>query len=248
MSTLYDIDGNVIKIGLTASDKMPLLPIFGETTIIKHQGGNSANALRLAYNNGYKAVEGDVRFTSDNVPIMCHNSTIGGLNIDTSTLAELQAVDTVYTLDEWLTDCKKYNILAEIDFTKTYTQAQCETLVQHIKANSMTNRCTVECYIDSSMGYLSQYSPDLVLSVLGCRSTSIIDSLASIEDYCRAIICVIPHDDASKSLVSYAHSKGYLSRIWTASSTDTLPDVEVYLDMCADFVLTDNVKPSDIMP
>lgn len=245
---IYDINGNPIGMGGSTDKGLPYLPAFGETTLIKHRGGNSASDMATAFSNGYKSVEGDVRFTSDAVPIMCHDTTTGGLTISSNTLADLQEATTIYTLDDWLMDCKKYNILAEIDFTKTYTQAQCEILVGKIKDHAMTNRCTVECYIDSSAMRLAAYADDLILSVLGCRTNAIIDSLVDIADACRKIICVIPHDVASASLVAYAHKKGYLSRIWTNSTTDTVSVVENYLDMGVDFVLTDNVKPSDITP
>lgn len=240
---VYNKDGNKL-----IGNNLPLFDEFTRTNLIKHRGGNSASDLATAYNNGYRAVEGDVRFTSDSVPIMCHDATLGGLTIASSTLAQLEAVATVYTLDDWFTDCRKYNILAEIDFTKTYTASECALLVQHIHDKGMEGRCTIECYPTTSALDLINNSEDLILSLLSTSSTSGIDAVADISNKCRKVICVIAHDYASDSLISYAHKKGYLVRVWTGTGLDTVADVDGYLDMGADFVITDNCKPSDIVP
>lgn len=241
---IYDINGNVIG----GNNRTPIAPIFGETALIKHRAGNSASDMATAYTNGYKSVEGDVRFTSDAVPIMAHDATLGGLTIASSTLAQLQAATTVYTFDDWMLDCHRYNLMAEIDFTKTYTQTQCEILAEKIVNAGMTGRCTIECYMDTSATYLSNYSTDLVLSILESSTTSNIDLLSNFVNKSRQVIAVIAHSSATAELVTYAHSKGYLVRIWTGSTSDTVAQVKSYLEMGADFVLTDNAKPSDVTP
>lgn len=243
---IYDVNGNSVTV--SAQVKSPIAPIFGETALIKHRAGNSASAMATAYSNGYKSVEGDVRFTSDSVPVMSHDATLNGLTISSSTLAQLQAAGTVYTFDDWMLDCHTYNIMAEIDFTKTYTETQCGILAQNIVKAGMTGRCTIECYRGTSATYLSNNSTDLILSILESSSTSNIDLLSTFAAKSRQVIAVIAHDSASSSLVEYAHSKGYLVRIWTGSTSDTVSQVKSYLAMGADFVLTDNAKPSDITP
>lgn len=242
---VYDVNGNKI---LSGSGGIPLFYLLSANSLIKHQAGNSSSAFSTAYANGYQMMEGDVQFTSDNVPIMCHDASIGGLTIATHTLAELQAATTIYTLDNWLLDCKKYNVFADIDFTKTYTSSQCATLVQHISDAGMTNRVSIECGVSSSAPNLVANSEELILNILGASTTSAIDSFATIAAKCKLVIATIPHADATKALVTYVHGKGYLAKIWTGTSSDTKAMVEGYLNMGADQVLCDTVKPSDITP
>ena len=240
---VYDINGNPVT-----SDGIPLPALLGDTVLIRHKAGNSASAFKTAFNNGYKAIEGDVRFTSDNVPVMSHDATLGGYTIANYTLAELEALTTVYTLDDCLLDCKKYNVFLDIDFTKTYTSTQCQILVQHIENMGMIRRCSVECGMSTSVNDLTANSGELILNILGASTTAIMDTFATAAAKCRLVIATIPHADATAALVTYAHGKGYLAKIWTGTSSDTKAMVDGYLDMGADQVLCDTVKPSDIVP
>ena len=244
---IYDINGNALTTE-TSLNEIPVFYLLSTNSLIKHQAGNSGPAFAIAYNNGYRMMEGDVRFTSDSVPIMSHDASIGGLSIASHTLSELQAATVVYTFDDWMLDCKKYNVFADIDFTKTYTQAQCAILVQHIIDSGMIKRASIECGVTSSAPNLVSQSEDLILNILGASSTSAIDAFSSIAEKCRMVICTIPHADATKSIVAYAQSKGYLAKVWTGTSSDTKAMVEGYLDMGVDQVITDTVKPSDIVP
>lgn len=241
---IYDVNGNPLYIGRQG---LPLSGVLGENLLIRHYGGNSASNIATAYNNGLKAVEGDVRFTSDKYPIMSHDASVGGLTISTHTLAELQAVATIYQLEDCLLDCKKYNLFLDVDFTKTYTTEQCGILTGLIKDYGMVGRASIETFIDSSAGRIANISHDFIQNILGCRTTAAIDACDAFADKCALIICTIPHDDATQELVEYAHNKGYLAKIWTGGS-DTVSIVENYLDMGADQVLTNDIKPSDITP
>ena len=244
---IYDVNGNEL-IAEAKLSGVPLFPLVAENSLIRHQAGNSKSAFTTAYTNGYRAMEGDVRFTSDSVPIMSHDATLGGLTISNSTLAQLENATTVYKLDDWLLDCKKYNVFADIDFTKTYTKTQCGILVQSLEKIGMTKRASIECYIASSAIDLSDASEGLILNPIGMSTTSAMDSLSTIASKCALVICTIPHADATSTLVKYAHDKGYLAKVWTGTSSDTKAMVEGYLDMGADQVITDTVKPSDIVP
>lgn len=241
---VYDVNGNPLYI---SEQGLPLSGDLSENLLIRHYGGNSASNLATAYTNGLKAVEGDVQFTSDKHPIMCHDASTGGLNISTHTLAELQAVATIYQLEDCLLDCKKYNLFLDVDFTKTYTEEQCQILTTIIKDYGMVGRSSIEVFVNSSAVTISSISHDYILNILGCRTTAAIDACDTFADKSSLIICTIPHEDATQELVEYAHNKGYLAKIWTGGA-DTKAIVEGYLDMGADQVLTDSVKPSDIVP
>ena len=248
---IYDVNGNAIIEDVTNIVTPTFSASLNGNALIKHAICSHADFV-TAYNDGYKMMEGDVHFTSDGYMIVNHDSTLGGLTIASSTLAELQAVATVYLFDDFMLDCKKYNVFADIDFTKTYTQQQSATLVDHIIKAGMNDRCSIECYVSSSAVYLTNASTDLILNILGIRTTANADSCEPFEELSKCIIATIPHSDITTEIVQYCHQKGYITKTWTGaaagSGVDTKAQVEGYLDMGISQVITNSVKPSDIVP
>jgi glycerophosphoryl diester phosphodiesterase len=240
---IYDVNGNPID-AASYFGGLPHSPVLGQSFLIRHRAGNSHNAFATAYNNNYVAVEGDVRFTSDSVPVMCHDATMWGLTIASSTLAQLQNAGTVYTLEDWLLECKKYHIFADIDFTKTYTEPQCAILVETLENCGMTGQASIECGITTAKTRLVALSDKLILNVLGANSAEALEAFADIENYCRGIIGTIHRDLVTSTVVELVHSKGYTAKVWVDS--DTLSDVTGLLDIGVDQIIVDNTKPSQI--
>ena len=243
---IYDVNGNEIASGGGSGfPGLPLSPVLGTNFLIRHYGGNSHANFVAAVNNGYVATEGDVRFTSDEIPVMAHDSSVGGLSIATHTLAELEAVATIYKLDDWLLDCKKFNVFADVDFTKTYTNRQCEILVAHLGNMGMTGRASIECGI-SYATVLVQYSKNLLLNLLSATSEANINRFAAVEDSCKGIICTTAVESVNPSIVEFIHKKGYISKVW--NSSDSVASTTNYLNMGVDQVIVDTTKPSNITP
>ena len=76
---------------------------------------NTIEDFENAIKYGYKFLETDVHVTNDGYFVLCHDATIAGLTIAISTLAELQAVTEIATLDEFLMLCKKYDVVPVIE-------------------------------------------------------------------------------------------------------------------------------------
>ena len=243
---IYDYLGNLISGGGTSAGGagLPFSPIIGGNFLIKHRGGNSAAAFQQAVTDGYVSTEGDVRFTSDSVPVMSHDASINGLSIASHTLAELTAAGSVYTFDDWARDSRNHNHWMEIDFTKTYTDAQCAILAQKIKDWGIAHRCTIEAYLNTSAARLVSYADNLILTILGASSTSVIDSYSTIAENCDGLLVTMPVANLTAALVNYAHSKGYLVRVW--NENDSVSSTQSYFDMGADNIIVDTTKPSDL--
>ena len=133
---------------------------------INHRGFNSVapentlEAFKLSAINGYKYVETDVRFTSDNVPVLLHDATIdrtsdGSGNISTLTFAQARAFDfgswkhidytgvKIPSFEEFIYLCMCLNInpVIEIQASYTLTSAQVLMLLDIVKKYGMTDKC-----------------------------------------------------------------------------------------------------------
>lgn len=144
--SLYDVNGNVIPVdgGTTTIKKVPW------DTVI-HRGWvssvteNTLPAMYLTKQNGYDWAECDIRFTSDGVPVLAHNTTVTSedgtmvITVASSTLAELQAIVlethetfgeiTVPTLAEVL-DMARFNNLGIVIDVKTGGTENMATLAE----------------------------------------------------------------------------------------------------------------------
>ena len=137
--------------------KFPTSGLFAENQLIAHQGGdagesNTISNFESAIQNGYKMLETDVQFTSDDVAVLCHEDyiTVGGqnYNIADNTYAELVALKpNLATLEQFIKLCKRNNVVGELDFTKqSYTTTQQNYVVNMIKEYGVKGRVMITCY------------------------------------------------------------------------------------------------------
>ena len=167
MATLYDGKGNVITVSSGTAAASPAKLNFTKTTHgVNHRGYNTAPentlpAYRLSAEKGFSFVEADVRYTSDGVPVLLHESSLNhtARNADGTELAEtIYIKDITYeealaydygiwksadyagtkipTLEEFLILCKKLSLHAYLDM-KGGTAAQLEGVVEMVKAHGM---------------------------------------------------------------------------------------------------------------
>lgn len=106
--------------------------------IVSHQGNTQGdlNHCKLegyieAGIKGYDAAETDIRFTSDGIPVCCHDdsfvdrTTSETVTISANTLEQLQTHDfygsTIATFDSFVKVCKEYNMMCVVDQLGSYT-------------------------------------------------------------------------------------------------------------------------------
>ena len=137
-----------------------IYPIHG----VSHRGvqyqapENTMPAFRLSVTNGFKFIETDVQFTSDNVPILIHDTTVdrttdGTGAVNSFTLAQIEELDAgswfntsfagtkIPTLEEFLIFCKRTNVYPylELKSEATYTQEQVHIIVEMCRQYNMLN-------------------------------------------------------------------------------------------------------------
>lgn len=110
---------------------------------------NTMPVFEQAVKRGYVGVEIDLRVTSDNIPVLCHDATFGGLTIAESTLAELQSVTvgtgmwkaTIPTFDEFMYWAKCNNVEVYLD-CKISTEEATDLYFAVVKKYGMLDRVT----------------------------------------------------------------------------------------------------------
>lgn len=244
MRPLYDKDGDFIT--LMNNGGRPLSSIWAENQLIAHKGGNAGAANTIAnfeagIANGYKILEGDVRFTSDSVPVLSHDAKVSGYTIASYTYDALVAlVPTLARLDEFLILCKENNVCAELDFTKEYSDAQTTICYNTVKECGMLGRTMITTYT-SAINKLLTLDTDVIVCASSISTTSAVDALASIIASVRLCVCSIESTDVTQALVEYIHNAGCLVKPWTVNNSTTISTLWGY---GCDYIITDSVLPS----
>lgn len=248
---IYDVNGNIIS--SAGSSSRGISPVFFSNQLIAHKGGNSGAAntianFQAAITAGYKIVEADVRFTSDEVAVLSHDAsfTVGGVTytIASNTYADLVAVKPdLATLWDLLILCKKNGVVVETDFSKTYTNHQCDLLYSLLAKSNMTLNTMITSYA-TPIRYLLGLDANLIVCVSAVTTTAGVDAIQDILS--SAVYGGISTEYSSgfqSSLVEYVHSMGGFSKPWTVNSTSTIGTLFNY---GVDYIITDSVRPSDI--
>lgn len=247
---IYDVNGNVISSGGGVLSR-GVNPVFFDNQLIAHKGGNSGTANTIAnfesaITAGYKMVEADVRFTSDEVAVLSHDASfsVGGTTytIANNTYADLIAVKPdLATLWDLLILCKKNGVVVEIDFSKTYTNRQCDLLYGLLKKANMTLNTMITTYA-TPIRYLLGLDANLIVCVSAVTTTAGVDAIQDIIDSAvYAGISTEYSSDFQSSLVEYVHSKGGFSKPWTVNNATTIGTLWGY---GVDYIITDSVLPS----
>ena len=247
MNPLFDINGEYIN--LMNNGGRPVSSIFAEDNLIAHKGGNQGTAntianFETAIANGYKMLEGDVRFTSDSVPVLSHDATINGYTIASYTYNSLVAlVPSLASLEEFLLLCKQNNVVAELDFTKEHSDAQATICYNTISSCGMLGRTMITAYAET-VRKLIALDTDIIVCVSGVSSTSIVDEIADIIASVRLCVGSMEYGSSvTKALFDYMHSHGCLAKPWTVNSSSTIATL---FSNGADYIITDSVLPSSI--
>lgn len=146
---------------------------------------NTIPAFVFARKVGFRWVETDVQFTSDNVPVILHDRSIdrtsnGTGNIDQLTYAEVREYDfgswknpiyagtKIPSFEEFIDWCKKSGVKPYIELKSdvAYTQAQIDILIDIVKSYGMLDQCTWISFGLFLLGYVHNTDPKARLGYL----------------------------------------------------------------------------------
>ena len=153
---------------------------------------NSLETFISAGHFGFPVCKGDVRPTSDNKLIMCHdggftfdgNGRITVYNSSDRTLIHNITHDTaveyeyagqesatennhyqkVTDIDAYLQVCKQYGMIAFITAREDYISTVCTELIAALKRNNMLNRAIINSYTAQTLSYIRMLDDNLPLS------------------------------------------------------------------------------------
>lgn len=244
--------GNLtVEGGSGSTTYRPIAPEFMRFNLISHRGEsihypeNTIVAFQAALDNGLLIQEGDVRMTSDNIPVLLHDSSIdrtsnGSGAISSMTYATVSQYDfgswknstftgtKIPTLEEFLYWCKEHNCLAELDLAERYFTTEQKRIIYNIVLNTgMLSRTLFTATADELTDYIS-FDNKIIVSVSGIKSLSIAESKLPNYTNLPLVFPSIPVANMSKELVDYIHSLGMMAKVWCIDSESQLATAKSY--------------------
>ena len=212
MSCPYFVDGQPFGLDFDqmVSDGIVRSGIKSHVKAINHRGyydapENTMPAFKESVLRGFKYVETDVMFTSDNVPVLLHDDTINrtarnadgteiSTEIDIGTIAYADLLqydfgiwkDTKYagtkipTLEEFFVFCRNTGLhpYVEIKSTKTYTEAQIQSLVDLAKRCGMRGKMSWTCMSKTYLEYIASYDPTARIGLATSGAPNVQDAIS----------------------------------------------------------------------
>ncbi len=225
-----------------------------EPEFVAHRGAwnlpgsaqNSIRALQLADSLGFFASEFDVWMTRDSVPVVNHDSTINGINIEQASYPEIKDQrlsngEAIPTLRQYL-DCAKNLKIRLVCELKAHDSARHEQLavdsiLAMVKEYGLTGRTD---YITFSYNAFKRFikqapAPAEVYYLTGELTPDQIKALGGHGiDYSLGTMRRHPE------WIDRAHELGLKVNIWTVTRPD---DIKWCIDHGADFITTNNPFP-----
>ena len=210
---------------------------------------NTLPAYKLSSQYGYTYVECDVRFTSDNVPVLIHDRDIsrtsnGTGNIDQMTYAQASQYDfgswksaayagtTIPTLGEFLNLCRSLCLIPYIEIKHdgvTFTQEQMNIILKTVKDYGMKDKAT---YLIDNSAILAMLASVDDTSRVGYLTGSITASHITYADMYKAdreIFFDARLSDLNADQIALAENAGYGVEVWTVDSEASIIAMDKYI-------------------
>ena len=259
---VYNKDGTRIDSGGSG------IVIGGEPTPFKvhsinHRGYNTTApentlpAFKLSKTTGFDMVETDVLFTSDNVPVLLHDTTINrtARNADGSELS-----DTVYIKDityeqalqydfgiwksstyagtkipslaEFLALCKNIQLHPYIEIKNDggYTDSQLQSIVQLVEKSGLKGFVTYISFTKEFLTKISGFDPSARLGLLvNSMSDTAITNAISLRTGANDVFIDTGYSSSDPPDLTNAKAAGVPVEIWTIPTASWITNMDVYI-------------------
>lgn len=241
---------------------------------VGHRGGrmygaveNTREAFIDGARAGCKALECDVRITTDGVIVISHDPTLGRLtdnlcdiNVNNSTYEELKEIELtqdnpnnvghghICTFDEYLDICSEYNVTPVIEFkwaNGIYASNEDENNFDFSNVDKVVQRVKEKGLYEKAI--FITFMKYLTIHLRKTYPDMKIQQLANIEvdefldDFKDLNIDLdILYTLCTKDLVSKCHERGIKVNIWTLNDKTKL---EEYIEMGVDYITSDFISP-----
>ena len=225
---------------------------------------NTIPAFIEAKNHGYKYVETDVRFTSDNVPVLLHDETINrtARNADGTAISETINISNITyeqaltydfgifkgstyagtkipTLQEFMKLCRAQSLHPYIEL-KAYDSTRLSIILDIVKSYGMINEVTF-----ISFGGISAYDnigEDVRFGILGTMSETMIDEAHAKNENGGNVFLDIDSNSITAELIEYAKSKNVAVECYTINGWNSFKNLNNYISgMTSDWYIAGDV-------
>lgn len=245
-----------------------------EVIYVGHRGGrmygaveNTKEAFISGAQAGCKALECDVRITTDGVIVISHDPTLARLtenmcdiNVNESTYEELKEIELtqinpnnvghghICTFDEYLDICNEYNVTPVIEFkwaNGIYASNEDESNQDFSNVDKVVKRVKEKGLYEKAifitfMKYLTMHLRE-VYPDMKIQQLSNIAMDEYLDDLKRLNVDLdILYTLCTKELVDACHERGIKVNIWTLNDRTKL---EEYIEMGVDYITSDFISP-----
>ncbi len=227
---------------------------LGEAQVIAHRGHwkptgsaqNSVAALIKAQELDIYGSEFDVWITTDDVVVLNHDPTIGGVRIETSTFNDLKNItlsngEKIPTLNDYFVQAKKDQTTKLILEIKTHSSSQgginnndrvAKAVVDMVKEANMIDQVEYIAFSLDVCKEILRLQPNAIVAYLGGNFSpkTLFDFGIKGIDYNISVI------RNNKSWITESHDLGMTVNVWTVNSKN---DLQEMIDLGVDFITTD---------
>ena len=208
---------------------------------------NTLPSYLLSYRHGFKYVECDISYTSDNIPVLLHDSTIdrtsnGTGNINSLTFAQVREYDfgswksSEYTgtqipsLAEFLSLCRNLGLhpYLELKNTTSYTTAQIQNIVDMVYAYGLKGAVTYISFSNQFLATIKNYDQSARLGyvVSSISATTISNAEALQTAYNEVFIDSSSYGSTALGLCKDANIP---LEVWTINNKTTIEGLDDYI-------------------
>ena len=259
---VYDVNGNIIS-GESGSIPVADGVKIRKVNSINHRGynytapENTIPAFKLSKTNGFDMVETDVLFTSDNIPVLLHDTTINrtGRNADGTTIettisikdityeqaleydfgvwkSQTYAGTKIPTLEEFLILCKNLAMhpYIEIKNDGSYSNEQIQIITDLVEDCGMLGCVT---YISFKFDYLTKIANLVPSARIGLLVNSLtqagVNNALSLKNGQNDVFIDTGYSPSALPDVSLARNANVPLEIWTVSTASWITNMDAYI-------------------
>jgi len=247
MSNSYDLYKTINNVKCSYAFDSKIIKGINHRGYNQEAPENTIPAYKLSVEHGFKFVETDVRFTSDNVPVLLHDATVdrtsdGTGNIADMTYAQVSELDfgswksstytgtKIPTLEEFIIFCKNTNIYPYLEMTAQYTTEQIKVAYDIIKKYGM--ECAVT-WIGANVTALTEIvnidpCARIGLITWGEPTSASVNTARSLMTGVNEVFLNLDITYASTA-VSVAKEANIPLELWTSNSASAMTAIDPYV-------------------
>ena len=233
-----------------------------------HRGGdfgapeNTLSAFSLAAKKGYSYIECDIRWTSDNVPVVCHNPSLGrpaeGFgNISQMTFDKLRKYrfssykktdyedEAIASYEDMIKLCKKIglNPYVEVYDGEVFTAKRAAQLIDIARKYNMEYRITwISSYFNVLMTIKEvSVQPDLrLLYVCSVKDYTLKWKMSELKNATNRVGLDVNYRYLDENYIDFMKRAGFDMECWTVNDASTAQQL---INMGVTGITTDTLKP-----